>query len=114
MINPLELGKGQFYIKHEDTDLEMSVTHEKILTIRNTLGVMGDDLADILTTLNPDSYADKITDILSEGETIADAIEYDPEGYETCRSYHRIMNCNLTDEQCEEAWIESCNETLSE
>ena len=103
-----------YYIKHEETDLEMNLTHDQILTVKNTLGVSGDDLADMLTGLNCDSYADKICDILNEGETIEEAIEYDPEGYETCRSYHRIMNYNLTDEQCEEAWIESCNETLSE
>ena len=103
-----------FYIQNEQTDSEMNLTYDQILTVKNTLGVNGDELADILTGLNSDSYADKITDILSEGETIADAIEYDPEGYEVCRSYHRIMNYNLTDEQCEAAWIESCNSDLSE
>ena len=102
-----------FYIKHEETDRVMNLTHEQILLTRNTLGVSGDDLADILTTLNPDSYADKICDILSEVDTIEEAIEYDEEGYQTCRSYHRIMNSNLTDEQCEEVWIESCNNDLN-
>ena len=101
-----------FYIQHEETDVEMNLTHDQILTVKNTLNVNGYELADMLTGLNSDSYADKITDILSEGETIADAIEYDPEGYEVCRSYHRILNYNLTDEQCEEAWIESCNQDL--
>ena len=102
-----------FSIKHEETDRVMNLTHEQILLTRNTLGVSGDDLADILTTLNPDSYADKICDILSEVDTIEEAIEYDEEGYQTCRSYHRIMNSNLTDEQCEEVWIESCNNDLN-
>jgi len=102
-----------YYIKHEETDLEMELTHEQILTVKNTLGVSGDDLADILTTLNPDSYADKICDILGEVDTIEDAIEYDLEGYQTCRSYHRIMNYNLTDEQCEEVWIESCHNDIN-
>ena len=92
----------------------MNLTHDQILTVKNTLGINGDELADMLTGLNSDSYADKITDILSEGETIADAIEYDPEGYEVCRSYHRILNYNLTDDQCEKAWIESCQNDLED
>ena len=104
----------EFYIYNEHTDGELNLTHEQILTTKNTLGVTGDDLADMLTGLNPDSYADKICDILSEGETIEAAIEYDSEGYETCRSYHRIMNWNFSDEQCEELWIESCNNDLAE
>ena len=102
----------EFYIKHEETDCEMTLTSEQIITLKNTLGIDSTDLADILTSLNCDSYADKITEILSNGDTIDDAIEYDPEGYEVCRSYHRIMNCNLTDEQCEDAWIESCQQEL--
>ena len=104
---------SNFYIKHEETDLEMNLTHEQILTVKNTLGVSGDDLADILTTLNPDTYADKICDILNEGESIEGAIEYDEEGYQTCRSYHRIMNWNFSDEECEELWIESCENDLN-
>ena len=103
-----------YYIKQEDTDLEMELTIEDIIKVKDTLGVTGDDLADMLTTLNPDSYADKICDILSEGETIAEAIEYDPEGYETCRTYHRIMNWNLTEETCEKYWIETCEADLKE
>ena len=102
-----------FYIKHEETDLEMNLTHDQILTVKNTLGVMGDDLADILTTLNPDSYSDKLEEILSEVDTVEEAIEYDEEGYQTCRSYHRIMNWNFSDEECEKLWIESCNDTLN-
>ena len=104
---------SNFYIQNEETDVEMNLTHDQILTVKNTLGINGDELADILTGLNSDSYADKICDILSESETLQEAIEYDPEGYEVCRSYHRIMNYNLTDEQCEEAWIEACNNDLN-
>ena len=98
-----------FHIKHEETDRVMNLTHDQILNVMNTLGVNGDDLADILTSLNPDSYADKLEEILSEVDSVEEAIEYDEEGYQTCRSYHRIMNYNLTDEQCEEAWIEALN-----
>lgn len=105
---------NNFYIQNEETDVVMNLTHDQILTVKNTLGVNGDELADMLTGLNSDSYADKICDILAEGETIEEAIEYDPEGYEVCRSYHRIMNYNLTDEQCEEVWIESCNNDLNQ
>ena len=103
---------SNFYIKHEETDLVMNLTHDQILTTKNTLGVSGDDLADILTTLNPDSYADKICDILSEVDSVEEAIEYDEEGYQTCRSYHRIMNWNFSDEECEKIWLESCEENL--
>ena len=102
-----------FTIYNEETDIEMNLTHEQILTVKNTLGISGDELADMLTGLNCDSYADKICEILSEGEGILDAIEYDEQGYETCRAYHRIMNYNLTDEQCEEAWVEACNNDLN-
>ena len=104
---------SNFYIQNEETDIVMNLTHDQILTVKNTLGINGDELADMLTGLNSDSYADKIVEILSEGETIEEAIEYDEEGYQTCRSYHRIMNYNLTDEQCEEAWIEACNNDLN-
>ncbi len=99
---------NNFYIQNEETDIVMNLTHDQILTVKNTLGINGDELADMLTGLNCDSYADKIEEILSEGESIDEAIEYDEDGYQTCRSYHRIMNYNLTDEQCEEAWVESC------
>ena len=104
---------NNFYISHEEIPgVEMNLDHDQILMVKNILGVSGDELADMLTGLNSDSYADKICDILAEGETIEEAIDYDPEGYEVCRSYHRIMNFNLTDEQCEKEWIEACQNDL--
>ena len=101
-----------FNIQNDEMDLAMKLTHEQILTVKNTLGIDGEALADMLTGLNCDSYADKIVEILQEGETIEEAIEYDEEGYNTCKAYHRILNYNLTDEQCEQAWIESCEADL--
>jgi len=104
---------NNFFIKHEETDLELNLTIEQILTTKEALGVSGDDLADILTTLNPDTYADKLEEILSEVESVEEAIEYDEEGYYTCRSYHRILNWNFNNEECEELWLQSCEDTLN-
>ena len=57
----------------------------------------------MLTGLNSDSLIRSVTFSLRV-KSIEEAIEYDEDGYEVCRSYHRIMNYNLTDEQCEEAF----------
>ena len=66
------------------------------------------DLADILTGYNCDSYADATEELICEADgNIQAAIEYDEETYNRVRAYHRILNGALSDEDCEDAWLDS-------
>ena len=95
-----------------ETDVEIVLTSEKMRGICDTLGIYPDQLADILTGYNCDSYADMAEEIATNCDGNAtEALDYDKETYERCRAYHRIMNISLTDEECEICWIEDFEES---
>jgi len=73
--------------------------------MKDAIGVCYDELADILTGYNCDSYADATEELTNEcdGDVIA-ALEFDEETYNRVRVYHRIMNGHLSDDVCETAW----------
>lgn len=97
---------------HLEHDATLEVSSEKLRSICDTLGVYPDQLADMLTGYNCDSYADAAEELVeTSGGVPAEAIEYDSYMYDRCRVYHRIMNLTLDDVTCEECWLQDFNLT---
>ena len=97
------------HLEHETT---LDTTTEGIRAACSALGVYPDQLADLLTGYNCDSYADAAEELVEESGGIpADAIDYDADTYDRCHVYHRIMNITLDDVTCEECWLQDFRQT---
>ena len=96
---------------HIETESVFELSLGQIFQVRETLGISYDDLADLLTGYNCDSYADAVEELATSCNEVVDAIEYDEETYNRTRAYHRIMNGNQSDETCEESWLEAWEAT---
>ena len=97
---------------HLEHDTTLDTTTEGIRAACNALGVYPDQLADMLTGYNCDSYADAAEELVEDSEgNIDDAIEYDSDTYDRCRVYHRIMNITLDDATCEACWLQDFKQT---
>jgi len=95
---------------HYETGATYDLDSSKLQVIKDAIGTTYDDLAELLTGLTCDSYADDAEGLVGYGTT-AEAQEEDSDTYDRCRAFHRILNGNLTDEQCETAWLEDFNAT---
>ena len=91
----------KFEFTNPETGLELSLTSLEMISVLNTLKISMVDLAEMLTGLTVDSYADLC-------ETL-DPEETEDEDYQLCRAFHRILNVYMIDVDCEDAWIESMN-----
>jgi len=99
---------------HEDLGFTTELDQDKIVTLRNTLGISYDDLADLLTGYNCDTYADATEELANDSEgDVNEARDIDEDTYDRVRAYHRILNGNLSDDQCEESWLEAFQATAN-
>jgi len=90
---------------HLETESEVTLDTDKLSLIKDAIGVCYDELADMLTGYNCDSYADATEELVNECDgDMNEALEYDEETYNRVRAYHRIMNGHLSDDVCETAW----------
>ena len=89
----------KYEFTNSETGLDLSLTSLEMISVLNTLKVSMVDLAEMLTGLTVDSYAD-LCDTLDPDET-------EDDDYQLCRAFHRIINVNLIDVDCEDAWLES-------
>ena len=97
------------HLEHDDA---LDVTTERLRAACNALGVYPDQLADMLTGYNCDSYADAAEELVEQSEgDIDEAIGYDEDTYNRCRVYHRIMNITLDDDTCEDCWLQDFKQT---
>ena len=99
---------------HLETETTLDTTTEGLRASRSALGVDSDQLADLLTGYNCDSYADAAEELVEQSDGVpTEAIEYDPDTYDRCRAYHRILNLHLDDATCEEYWLIDFTATAS-
>ena len=91
---------------HYESGAEYNLDTSKLKLIKDAIGTTYDDLAEILTGLTCDSYADTTEGLVLDSEGDIDVASGDDfaEEYNRCHAFHRILNGNLTDEQCEQAW----------
>ena len=92
---------------HYESGATYDLDTSKLQVIKDALGTTYDDLAELLTGLTCDSYADATEGlVLDSGGDIEVACGGDfAEEYARSLAFHRILNGNLTDEQCHEAWV---------
>ena len=103
-----------YTITHQETGITYSVSTEDIRTLAKILPFNSEELADILTGLNCDTYADMAEDYIDEvskayddtDEAVEAFIYEDDERAQTTYAYYRIMNCDNSDEVCEQYWRE--------
>jgi hypothetical protein len=87
-----------FEFTNYETGVVFNLTSMEMLTVLNTLKITEEELAELLTGLTVDSYADLCENI---------DVEDQDDDYQLCRAFHRILNTRLLDVDCEEAWLES-------
>ena len=79
---------------HTETEVEFSMTSEDMERAYNALGIYPEDLAQTLTGLNTDSYADLCEEL--------DMDDTEDEDYQLCMTYHRLLNVTCPDDSvCE-------------
>lgn len=88
----------KFEFTNYETGVVFNLTSMEMLTVLNTLKITEEELAELLTGLTVDSYADLCENI---------DVEDQDDDYSLCRAFHRILNTRLLDVDCEEAWLES-------
>ena len=98
---------------HYESGATYSVDSANITKMTQMLGTTYDNLAELLTGLTCDSYADTTEGIVLDSEGDLEVARGDDfaEEYERCHAFHRILNGNLTDEECEQAWGEDFRAT---
>ena len=95
-----------YYITNFETGDVTELTDEQIEAFRKEPGLDTEELAERLTGLNSDSYADNVSELIEECDR--EELEYEKDDtYETCQWYHRLLNLNLSNEEARETWIKS-------
>lgn len=101
--------------EHLTTEQEVTLDTDTLSTLRAALDTDWCHLADILTGYNCDSYADAAESLAYDYDgDIDELIETDVDAYNSVFAYFRVMNGNLTDEQCVDAFAESFSETVAD
>jgi len=109
-----------------DNTYTKKFTLEELETIRNTLGMEGDEFTEFITGLNDDEYAEGGSEMLKDmydDLSYNDEEEYKVENayircmkteeFQTCYTVFRLWNTHLTQEEAKKEWYSSCYETLS-
>ena len=107
---------------HQETGVELQLNYTRAKAVQDALGVSTEDLADLLTGLNADSYADLAEEALSELNGVEELYEAnsnrnDPiyADYHTARTYHRLLNLHNGDHgEVEKDWLDTCKATLND
>ena len=98
--------------KHLETDIQILMTSQDIEDAYNAIGIYPEQLADMLTGYNCDSYADDAEGLIDFcGGDVELAKEDDEDTYNRCRAYHRLLNPTLDEETCEECWLKDFKRT---
>ena len=108
-----EVNKGDtpmtFYLQNQESGTSYTFTIEELRHYLKASGMSAEEFADYATGFTCDSYADATIDLAVEfnGDCV-EACDANYDLYETCRTYHRILNLdsNLTCEQVQQAWEE--------
>ena len=103
-----------YTITHEGTGNTYSISTEDIRTLAKILPFNSEELADLLTGLNCDSYADMTEEFINEvadtydntDEAVEKFMNSDDERAQTTYAYYRILNHDNSDEICKEYWQE--------
>ena len=101
-----------YTITHQETGISYSVSTEDIRRVANILPVNSEELADMMTGLNCDSYADMAEEYIEEVADMYDDVTLATDKFmsstderaQTTFAYYRIMNCDNSDEVCEQYW----------
>ena len=101
-----------YTITHQETDITYSVSTEDIRKVANILPMNSEELADMMTGLNCDSYADMAEEYIQEVADLYDDVSLatdkfmnsEDERAQTTYAYYRIMNSDNSDEVCEQYW----------
>ena len=92
-------------------------TTDKLQQLSVLLDAVESELGDIITGLNCDSYADLCVDVVGEymeTEGDIDSVVYMlcdkhlSEAFDTCYTWYRCLNMQLTDTEAETMWKEAC------
>ena len=98
-----------FHLTNQESGISYDFTVEELRQFLKASGMSAEDFADYATGFTCDSYADATVDLAEEfnGDCV-EACDGNRDLYETCRTYHRILNLNsnLTCEQVQQAWEE--------
>ena len=96
-----------------------SFTLDTLESIRVTLDLDSEEFTELITGLSEDDYADNASDILREVYEDAEDVEdtftqcMGSTEFQTCYTVFRLWNTQLTPEEAESAWKESCLDTLN-
>jgi len=101
-----------YTITHQETGNTYSLSTEDIRTVAKILPMNSEELADMLTGLNCDSYADMAEEYIEEVADMYDDVTVatdkfmnsEDERAQTTYAYYRIMNFDNSDEVCEQYW----------
>ena len=101
-----------YTITHQETGITYSVSTEDIRKVANILPMNSEELADMMTGLNCDSYADMTEEYIQEVADMYDDVTLatdkfmnsEDERVQTTYAYYRIMNSDNSDEVCEHYW----------
>ena len=84
---------------NEETGVQVTMTSEDMEVTYNAIGVYPEELAQTLTGLTVDSYADLCEDL--------DMDDTDDDNYRLCEAFHRILNVTYPgDLDCEKNFRE--------
>ena len=116
-----EVNKGDtpmtFYLQNQESGTSYTFTIEELRQLLKASGMSADEFADYATGFNCDSYADAAEELARayDGDCERASEDY-PSAYETCRTYHRILNLStdLTCEQVQQAWEEDFRATAED
>ena len=101
-----------YSITHQENGNTYSVSTEDIRTVANILSMGSEDLADMMTGLNCDTYADMAEEYIEEVAEMYDDVTLatdkfmnsDDERAQTTFAYYRIMNYDNSDEVTTQYW----------
>jgi hypothetical protein len=102
----------------ETWEYSKTFTTEDFKNLNKVLSFDREALADFMTGLNTDSYADLACEVLEanyepeEGVEAAFNTAMQEDTFRTCEAWHRILNLHLEDKYVYELWKESSIETL--
>ena len=101
-----------YTITHQETEIPYSLSTEDIRTVAKVIPMNSEELADLLTGLNCDSYADlteeyieEVADMYDDATLATDKfMNSEDQRAQTTYAYYRIMNIDNSDELCEQYW----------
>ena len=93
-----------YFITNWSTGDVTELTDAQIEAFRKEPGLDTEELAERISGLNCDQYADEVTELQEECDR--EQLEYEKDDtYESCYWYYRLLNIQLTEEEAKANWV---------